>query len=95
MVWIVDLFGDDKLSSGKIESLEPVFHEKLEYCQPIEGNLFNLSEIIIPFSEFYDKPVLIEKDTNFKEIMMKEFLWIRPSLFISFNLPYPFLYIGI
>ena len=62
------------MSSGKIESLEPIFHEKLEYCHPIEENLFNLSEIIIPFSDFYDKPVLLEKDANFKEILMKEFL---------------------
>ncbi|MHA1106372.1 MAG: hypothetical protein ACTSPN_11755 [Promethearchaeota archaeon] len=62
------------MSSGKIENLKPVFHEKLEYCQPIEDHLFNLSEIIIPFSDFYDKPVLIEKYTNFKEILMKEFL---------------------
>jgi len=62
------------LSSGKIKSLEPVFHEKLNYYQPIEDTIFSLSEIIVPFSEFYDKPVLIEKDTNFKEIMMKEFL---------------------
>ena len=74
MPGIVDLFGDDKLSSGKIESSKPVFHEKLNYYQPVEDTIFSLSEIIIPFSEFYDKPVLIEKDANFKEILMKEFL---------------------
>ncbi|MBY9004191.1 MAG: hypothetical protein KGD73_09495 [Candidatus Lokiarchaeota archaeon] len=62
------------MSSGKIKSIEPVFYEKLNYYQPVEDTIFNLSEIIIPFSEFYDKPVLIEKDANFKEILMKEFL---------------------
>jgi hypothetical protein len=62
------------LSSGKIESFEPVFHEKLEYYQPAGEVFFSLSEIIIPFSEFYDKPVLIEKNTDFKEILRKELL---------------------
>jgi len=62
------------LSPGKIESFEPVFHEKLEYYQPAGEVFFSLSEIIIPFSEFYDKPVSIEKNANFREIMMKEFL---------------------
>ncbi|MHA1671917.1 MAG: hypothetical protein ACTSV5_15305 [Promethearchaeota archaeon] len=62
------------MSTGKIESLETVFHENIDYCHPIEDMIFNLSEIIVPFSEFYDKPVLIEKDTNFKKILMEEFL---------------------
>lgn len=74
MFLIVDLFGDDKLSSGKSESIKSIFYEKLNYYQPVEDTIFNLSEIIIPFSEFYDKPVLIEKDANFKDILMKEFL---------------------
>ncbi|MCJ7650065.1 MAG: hypothetical protein MUP85_15745 [Candidatus Lokiarchaeota archaeon] len=62
------------MSTGKIESLKPVFYEKLEYYQPTEENFFSLSEIIIPFSEFYDKPVFIEKNAKFREIMMEEFL---------------------
>jgi hypothetical protein len=62
------------LSSGKIRRIDPIFNEKFKYYQPIEDTIFNLSEIIIPFSEFYDKPVLIEKDANFKEILMSELL---------------------
>jgi len=62
------------LSCGKIKRLNPFFNEKIEDYQPIEEIFFNLSEIIIPFSEFYVKPVMIAKDANFKEIMMKEFL---------------------
>jgi len=62
------------LSSGKIRRIDPIFNEKLKYYQPIEDTIFSLSEIIIPFSEFYDRPVLIEKDANFKEILMSELL---------------------
>ena len=71
---IVVLFGDIKLSSGKVENIETIFHEKLEYSHPVIENIFDLSEIIVPFSDFYEKPVLLKKDTNFKEILMKEFL---------------------
>ena len=62
-----------KMSFVNIERINPDF----DYSLPSQDNdlIFDLSEIIIPFSEFYNnaKPSE-EKDTTFREILMKEFL---------------------